>query len=81
MTSCLLKHHLQTLQSIASEYTLGRFVVEDRYHNEVVRSQLTRNIAGLFDEITDEISTAYSENVVLEGNGEFLIPTNPEANR
>ena len=63
----------QSRKTIASEYTLGRYVVEDRYHTEVVRSQLTRNIAGLFDDIKDEITQAYSDNIVLEGSGMSFI--------
>lgn len=59
----------QKWKTIASRYTLGDYVVEDRYHTEVVRSQLTRNIAGLFDDIKDEITQAYSDNIVLEGSG------------
>ena len=65
----------QSRKTIASEYTLGRYVVEDRYHTEVVRSQLTRNIAGLFDDIKDEITQAYSDNIVLEGSGMSFILT------
>lgn len=46
--------------------------MEDRYHTDVVRTQLTRNIAGLFDDIKDEITQAYSDNIVLEGSGTLL---------
>lgn len=58
-----------TVKNLAAEYTLGHYTVANPYHVPIIRTQLTRNIADLFDEIKDEISQAFSDNIVLEGNG------------
>ena len=48
---------------------MGPYVYADRYHEQVIRSKLTSNFSGLFDDIKDEIAQAFSDNIVLEGSG------------
>lgn len=42
---------------------------DDAYHIPIVRTTLTRNIAAIFDDIRDEITTAFSDIVALKGDG------------
>lgn len=59
-----------TSQSIASEFTVGRLVDKDYYHVAIVRSQLTRNIAAIFDDVKEEIALGYDEEINANDAGE-----------
>ena len=59
------------LQTIQTDYTLGRRVRVDHYHVPIVRTPLTRNIAIRFSDIKDEIVTAFSELVPAKEDGPF----------
>ncbi|KAK7446303.1 hypothetical protein VKT23_014509 [Stygiomarasmius scandens] len=47
------------------EYTLGRQQRLHRYHVNVIRNALTRNIQARFEEVRDEIVNAFDDNVPL----------------
>ncbi|KAL5483395.1 hypothetical protein ACEPAI_8626 [Sanghuangporus weigelae] len=53
---------------IASEFTMGRLIDNDMYHVAIVRSQLTRNIAALFDGIKEEIALGFDEGINASGS-------------
>ena len=42
---------------------------EDRYHNHVIRSRLTRSIAAIFDQIHDEAVEAWAEFIPAASDG------------
>jgi len=48
---------------------LGREVFDDGFHVDVIRSQLTRNIAARFSDIQDEITAGFADYVPTKGNG------------
>jgi len=52
------------------EYTLGREIMHNPYHQEVIRGSFTRNLGSLYPEIRDEISVAFDEILDL-GNNEW----------
>ena len=50
---------------------MGPELFHNPYHNEIVRSHLTRNLGTLYPEIRDEICLAFDEVLDLRDNGEF----------
>ena len=61
----------ERLQQLHTIYTLGPEMIKTPYHTAVVRSQLTRNIPVLYDEIRDEIICAFDEILDLKDGGEI----------
>ncbi|THH09628.1 hypothetical protein EW145_g1863 [Phellinidium pouzarii] len=57
-----------TIDTIAAKFTLGALVAKNAYHVPIVRSQLTRNVVVLFDEIIDEVTRAFDENIAAIGD-------------
>ncbi|KAL5480959.1 hypothetical protein ACEPAI_9900 [Sanghuangporus weigelae] len=48
---------------LAVKYTMGPLIYGNHYHVDLVRSQLTRNLEALYDEIYDEIVQAFEDNI------------------
>jgi hypothetical protein len=42
---------------------------ENVYHNDVIRSKLTRNIAITFDQVQDELVRSLAEYIPVTGDG------------
>lgn len=42
---------------------------DDTYHNDVIRSKLTRNFAATFDQVQDEIVQALMELIPVGSGG------------
>ena len=42
---------------------------DDTYHNDVIRSKLTRNFAATFDQVQDEIVQALTELIPVGSGG------------
>jgi hypothetical protein len=42
---------------------------DDTYHNDVIRSKLTRNFAATFDQVQDEIVQALTELIPVGSEG------------
>ena len=42
---------------------------EDTYHNDLIRSKLTRNIATTFDQVQDELVQALADYIPVAGDG------------
>ena len=57
---------------IHTDILLGPEVHTDDLHVEVIKSQLTRNIAAQFPDVRDEIATAFPEYIPTKGNGTHL---------
>ena len=51
------------------EYTFGLLNREDGYHNHVIRSKLTRNIAATFDQAHGEAIEALAELIPVASDG------------
>lgn len=58
------------MQYLQLDYTLGKQLLSNPYHIDVIRMAVTRNIGARFQEIHDEVSRAYSDAIKLTGNGE-----------
>lgn len=50
-------------QTVFLRYLMGREIDDNAYHVNVVRNQLTRNLAHLFDDLRDEIAAAFHDNI------------------
>ncbi len=68
----VLTSHADLYQLVQINYTLGACIQQDPYHVEIIRSQLTRNIAGFFPVIREEIIAAFSEIIpIKKGNPSY----------
>jgi hypothetical protein len=47
--------HIWIIQLLQSEYTLDLLNEHDEYHTDIIRSQLTRNIADTFNDVREEL--------------------------
>ncbi len=65
----LESHSKQSRQLIQMDYTLPLLNIEDTYHNRVIRSNLTRNIAITFHQVQDELVQALAEFIPVAGGG------------
>jgi hypothetical protein len=54
---------------------MSRQLIEANHHTPTIRTTLTRNLATLFEAITDEIKTSFEDNLDLKGNGETFYST------
>ena len=54
---------------------MGRLVDKDMYHVAIVRSQLTRSIATIFDDIKEEIVQGFDGQIKASSDG--LSPSVP----
>ncbi|KAF8209549.1 hypothetical protein K438DRAFT_1572538, partial [Mycena galopus ATCC 62051] len=52
---------------------IGRPIVENPYHQHIIRTNLTRNLHARFPEVRDEIACAFEEVLQLQGSGEEMI--------
>jgi len=62
-------HITQSFQFFQTEYTFGMLNEEDKYHNGVIRSRLTRSIADIFDQVHDEAAKAWAELIPGASDG------------
>ncbi|KAL4251285.1 cytochrome P450 family protein [Abortiporus biennis] len=46
---------------IQTKYTIGQKVDEDPWHVEIIKAQLTRQIAGVFPDVRDEIVASFAD--------------------
>ena len=51
---------------------IGRSVVENPYHQNTIRTSLTRNLHARFPEVRDEIACAFDEVLQLQDSGEEI---------
>ena len=73
MFSC--SHSENFSQIFQIDYTMGPPLHYDPYHNSIIQTTLTRNIASRFDDIHEEIECAFDENIFLKENGTLLCLT------
>ena len=48
---------------LPNEWTLEKRLTENHYHIEVIRSQLTRNIASVFSSLHEEVELAFQSSI------------------
>ncbi|KAF7367745.1 hypothetical protein MSAN_00838400 [Mycena sanguinolenta] len=53
---------------ILPKFTMGREIVENQYHFDVVRTTLSRNLHKCFPDVRDEIICAFDDVLELEGS-------------
>ncbi|KAH7096697.1 cytochrome P450 [Auriculariales sp. MPI-PUGE-AT-0066] len=67
-------------ETLEAQYTMGKhFIVEGLLITKLVKSRLTRSLAGLFPAVTDEIDAAFTDEITskLDGNawtGMTIVP-------
>ncbi|KAI0033519.1 cytochrome P450 [Vararia minispora EC-137] len=59
-------------RSIQIRYTLGPEIETNHYHVPIVRSQLTRNLGVLFDDIRDEVVSAFNDVIPVKDDGSWV---------
>lgn len=69
---CIYDLTIYVVQGIQTEYTLGRAVAENPYHVPVIRAKLTRNIACIFPDIREELSSAFTDLIPVSGQRKFV---------
>ena len=52
---------------------MGPNISADRWHEGVVRMQLTQNLDELYDGLKDEILQAFNDNINFDGKGMFCL--------
>ena len=62
------------IQLIQSEYTLDLLNVNDEYHTDVIRSQLTRNIANTFKDVREELIMAMDDLIPTREDSAWQCP-------
>ncbi|KAI0278272.1 hypothetical protein BGY98DRAFT_974721 [Russula aff. rugulosa BPL654] len=60
---------------IQPEYTLDLLNMNDLYHADVIRSELTRNIAATFNEVREEIIMTMGDLIPTHEDGKWQSPT------
>ena len=55
------------------KYTMGQELVDDPWHTELVRNQLTRKLDSVFPVVRDEVVTAFDEYIGSAGGGESSV--------
>ncbi|KAJ8508407.1 hypothetical protein ONZ45_g9315 [Pleurotus djamor] len=58
-----LSFHDAVDKEMHTQYTFGKDVSHNHYHVDVIRTSLTRNLAGKFPEARDEIIAAFNDNI------------------
>ncbi|KAI0795985.1 cytochrome P450 [Abortiporus biennis] len=59
------------LESLQIEHTLGPAIANNAYHIPIIRTKLTRNIVNFMDNVRDELSAAFEEELGVPENGEW----------
>ena len=62
------------IQLIQAEYTLGILNDQDRHLTDIIRSQLTRNIANTFKEVHEELIMAMDDLIPTREDGTWRFP-------
>ena len=70
-----------SVQFFQAKYTFGFLNLDDRYHRNVIRSKLTRNITPIFDQVHDELLGAVRECVPTVGKGIIVLYSLKETHR
>ncbi|KAF7367730.1 hypothetical protein MSAN_00836900 [Mycena sanguinolenta] len=55
-------------ENVQMKFTMGREIVENHYHMDLVRTTLTRNLHKCFPDVRDEIICAFDDVLELEGS-------------
>ncbi|KAK7007990.1 cytochrome P450 [Favolaschia claudopus] len=55
-------------ESIQTKYTMGRDIAENHYHQQAIRTSLTRNLHACFPDVRDEIICAFDDVLQLQGS-------------
>ncbi|KAI5118676.1 hypothetical protein M0805_003613 [Coniferiporia weirii] len=59
---------------IAAPWTVGSHTIENHYHLEIIRSQLTRCLTSRFSDVSDEIAHAFEDLVGTKGDEWIAVP-------
>ena len=62
------------IQLIQSEYTVGLLDENDQYTTDIIRSQLTRNIANTFKEVREELIMAMDDLIPAREDSTWRCP-------
>ncbi|KAJ7835038.1 hypothetical protein B0H13DRAFT_1507483, partial [Mycena leptocephala] len=57
-----------------SKHTMGRAIAEDPYHQQTIRTSLTRNLHTRFPDIKDEIICSFKDVLQLQGSEWTSLP-------
>ena len=63
------KYSHQFFQFLQSKYTLDVLESDNHYHNDVIKSKLTRKIGDIFKDVHDELVTSLGTAIPMDGDG------------
>ena len=66
-------HSYRFFQYLQSEYTLDLLELDNEYHVDVIRSNLTRSITDTFKEVHDELIKSLDASIPVHGDGMWKI--------
>jgi hypothetical protein len=64
---------IRIIQLIQAKYTLDLLDENDEYHTDIIRSQLTRNIANTFKDVREELIMAMDDLISTREDGAWQI--------
>ncbi|KAJ6498408.1 cytochrome P450 [Mycena vitilis] len=64
-------------ETVQASLTMGRSIAENPYHQQTVRTSLTRNLHTCFPDVRDEIVCAFNDVVQLNGSEWTPLPVLP----
>jgi hypothetical protein len=65
---------ISIIQLLQSEYTLDLLNELDEYHTDIIRSQLTRNIADTFNDVREELIMGMDDLIPTREDSAWLCP-------
>ncbi|KAJ6546719.1 cytochrome P450 [Mycena vulgaris] len=69
--------HILSFYGGVEELTMGRAIAENPYHQNTIRTSLTRNLHRCFPDVRDEIVCAFDEVLQLQGSEWKALPVLP----
>jgi cytochrome P450 len=70
----LLSLNESAIEFLQAEYTLDLLDIDNDYHTQVIRSNLTRNIADTFKEVRDELIRSLDASIPVHGDDWVKVP-------
>ncbi|KAI6106987.1 cytochrome P450, partial [Pisolithus croceorrhizus] len=55
-------------ENIQVQYTMSPAILQDLYHNSILRSQLTRNLGAVYGDVRNELVVAFEETLDLKAD-------------
>lgn len=71
VSSFVQANHTALEKTLQSDYTISHDIFRDAYHIPIIRTQLTRSLSTLFDDIRDELCASFNDAIPLTDGERF----------